>query len=109
MRNNQMMLFLGLLLVHLLYDFHWQGPFISQAKSKYDFLLGVHALTWALLLGAVLFLTDSLTWWQLPFLFVGHFVIDRWKSHKPQTPDLFWLLYVDQALHLLQIIIVAMS
>ena len=43
-------LFLALLLAHLLYDFHWQGPFIAKNKGKHDFLLAVHCMTWALLL-----------------------------------------------------------
>jgi hypothetical protein len=40
-----------LFLAHLLYDFHWQGPFIAEMKGKSWFLLLVHAVTWALLLG----------------------------------------------------------
>ena len=43
----------ALVLAHLMYDFHWQGPFIAEMKGKNWFLLGVHALTWALTMWVV--------------------------------------------------------
>ena len=92
--------FYGSLLAHLLYDFHWQGPFIADNKGKYPFLLVVHALTWTMLLGAVLWACGALSWWQLPFLFVTHAVTDNWKARQPKTPDRFWLIYIDQFIHL---------
>ena len=102
---NRLYLFLALLLVHLLYDFHWQGAFIADNKGKYFFLLVVHALTWALLLGFVLYFTGYLSWWQIPMLYVSHLVIDNWKAKQPKTPETFNLIYVDQALHLVTIIL----
>lgn len=105
---TRLLLFAALLLVHLLYDFHWQGPFIAENKGKHLFLLIVHALTWTLLFGAVLWKLNYLTWWQLPFLFITHTVIDYWKSHQPRTPENFKLIYVDQALHLITIILVCL-
>lgn len=100
-------LFLALLLAHLLYDFHWQGPFIAENKGKHDFLLAVHCMTWALLLWAVLAVTGYNSWWKLGVLYATHYFIDYWKSHKPQTPENFKLIYVDQALHLVTIILVS--
>lgn len=98
--------FSGLLLVHLLYDFHWQGPFIAEMKAKSWFLLGVHSLTWALLLGAVLWHTGGLSWWTVPFLAVTHFAIDAWKARYTELPSLGLALWIDQVLHLVTMLIV---
>lgn len=99
--------FLGLLLAHLLYDFHWQGPFIAEMKAKSWFLLGVHSLTWALLLGAVLWHLGGLHWWTIPFLAITHFEIDNWKSRHTKLPPLGFALWIDQALHLVTMLVVA--
>jgi hypothetical protein len=104
------LMFAALILVHLLYDFHWQGPFIGNMKSKSNFLLAVHALTWAMLLCTVIYFMGALSWWQLPFLFITHLLIDYWKCHKTYEitqPEYWKYLYIDQVLHLITIIIVS--
>lgn len=96
-------------LFHLLYDFHWQGSFIADNKGKRVFLLFIHSLTWAMFVGLPLFLlsrSSILLVINILFLFTTHFAIDYWKSHKPRTENNFYLIYIDQALHLLSIIIV---
>ena len=98
-----------MLLAHLLYDFHWQGPFISAEKGKRPFLLAVHSATWAFLLCAVIAVTSSLAWWHWPLLYATHYIVDFWKSQQPKTDETFWMIYVDQALHLVSIVIVALS
>ena len=103
-----MTIFCALLLAHLLYDFHWQGPFISEMKSKSWFILGVHALTWALLLCAVLWWFGALAWWHLPYLTVTHFACDAWKSRQPKTPATWHYIYYDQAFHLVTMIAVVL-
>ncbi len=103
-----MITFAALLLAHLLYDFHWQGPFIAEMKGKSWFLLSVHALTWALLLAAVLWAFGALAAWHIPFLFVTHFVIDGWKARHTNLPVLGTGLWVDQALHILTMLAVTL-
>ena len=98
-------LFLIVLLIHLLYDFHWQGDFIATNKGKRIFILVVHCLTWGLFIWlAGYFLAD---WhvWKLAFLFVTHFASDYWKSHQPQTERNFYFIYIDQTVHLASIIV----
>ena len=101
------MVFYLLLLLHLLYDFHWQGDFIASNKGGYPFLLIIHALTWALLLGVVL-IWDGIGWWQLPFLFVTHVATDYWKCKQKRFAPLGSALWIDQAVHLVTIIIVSL-
>jgi hypothetical protein len=100
-----MEIFYGLLLAHLLYDFHWQGDFIGQNKGKYPFLLFIHALTWSMLLGVVLIFFGMFTTWKIAFLFITHFLIDNWKARLPKTPEYFYAIYIDQGLHLITIAI----
>ena len=100
------MCFGALVLVHLLYDFHWQGPFIAEMKSKSWFLLGVHALTWALCCAAVLYAFGMLAAWHLPFLFLTHCAIDAWKARHTKLNALGVALWIDQAAHLVSLIAV---
>lgn len=95
-----------LVLAHLLYDFHWQGPFVADMKGKSLFILFVHAGTWALLLWFVLWAFGFMAWWPLPFLFITHATTDYWKSHKPKTPEYWHLIYVDQGIHFLTVLII---
>jgi len=95
-----------LILTHLLYDFHWQGPYIAAEKGKDGFLLLVHALTWTLLLGSVLWFCGAFMWWKIGFLLATHFVIDRWKAKSKNAPAYY--LYIDQGLHLVTMLIVTL-
>ncbi len=104
-----MIIFLALLLAHLLYDFHWQGPFIAEMKAKNAFLLWVHALTWALLLGAVLWAFGALAWWHVPFLGATHYTVDYWKAHQHKLDPLGPALWIDQAAHVVTMILVVVT
>lgn len=100
-----LILFGALLLVHLLYDFHWQGEFIGVGKSKYDFLLHVHCLTWTLCMSGVLVYFGVFVLWKFFFLWITHTVIDYWKCRKvDKTNNLTSDLWIDQALHFITII-----
>ena len=101
------MVFVLLLLAHLLYDFHWQGEFIAQNKGKYALIMGVHVVTWTLIIVVVLWVTiGRLTWWQPIFLFVTHWITDSWKASLPREIGMGWPLWVDQGIHLSTLVIV---
>jgi hypothetical protein len=99
--------FFGVLLAHLLYDFHWQGPFISEFKGKSKFILFVHALTWTMFVSAVLWWFGALAPWKFALLLVSHLLVDGWKCRLPKTPEWFWAIYVDQGIHLLSLMAVS--
>lgn len=92
-----------MVLAHLLYDFHWQGDFIAKNKGKRLFLLFIHALTWAMLLGAPLALTGH--WLGIVFLFATHFFTDMWKSRQQHEDKDFYKIYIDQGIHFASILI----
>lgn len=95
-----------MLLAHLLYDFHWQGSFIADNKGKRIFLLFIHALTWTMFVSLPLFYFNDFAIWKILFLFGTHFVCDYWKSHQPRTEENFYLIYIDQLVHLASILLV---
>ena len=95
-----------MLLAHLLYDFHWQGSFIADNKGKRLFLLFIHAITWAMFVSSpLIYFQDSEIVVKCIFLFTTHFVIDYWKSHQPRSEETFYLIYIDQGLHLISILL----
>jgi hypothetical protein len=96
-----------ILLVHLLYDFHWQGDFVGTMKAKYDFILWVHSATWSLLIILVFYYHGIvLTGGMVAWLILSHMAIDRWKARSPNDESkLTWRLWVDQGLHLVSIVL----
>jgi len=92
-----------MILAHLLYDFHWQGEFISNNKGKKIFLLFVHALTWSMFVGIPFMLCKN--WIAFLFLFVSHFFTDMWKSKQEKNDENFYKIYIDQGIHFVTIFI----
>ena len=103
-----MSLFGWALLAHLMYDLHWQGPYVAEVKRTDWFILVVHALTWALVVGAVLSLFGSLAEWHLPWLFITHFVVDAWKTRIAPGDRHGRYQLIDQGLHVLSLLVVVL-
>lgn len=102
-----MKLLLALTVAHLIGDFPLQGNFLAKSKGQYDFLLAVHALIATGCVCLVLGSINRFTWLIGGFLLIGHFVIDRWKARKRcQVYALREDMWLDQALHFLQLCIV---
>ena len=106
--------FLEILIVlfaHYIGDYPLQGEFLGVYKGKYDYLLFCHCLIWTGCCCVALGYLGIFAWWKMAFLFLGHIVVDRWKArHKDrETKGLEQLLWIDQAIHALQIIIVVMA
>ena len=92
-------------LAHLFYDFN-QGAFVSEWKSKSLFILFIHSLAWAMLIGAVLWFGGIFASWKIIVLITTHMLFDGWKSKYETDIKNAWTLYVDQLGHLITIIIV---
>lgn len=103
-----MELLFALTVAHYIGDFPLQGDFLGTMKGKFDYLLFSHALIWAGVICAVLGYFNAFAWWKVLFLLIGHILIDRWKARKEdKTNALTKDLWIDQALHAVQIITVA--
>ena len=113
-------IFLFLYFINLVLDFSFQTPFMSQYKSKSDYVLFVHCAIWGLGIWFALMPFGLFAWWKLIMLVGGHFIIDRWKCRehyklwpkKKVTDGIIakvpiisdWMsLYIDQTLHAIQI------
>ena len=123
-----MVIFLFLYFINLVFDFSFQTPFMSEYKSKSDYVLFVHCAIWGLGIWFALMPFGLFAWWKLIMLVGGHFVMDRWKCRghyklwptkkaKPIYDDVYngydrepiisdWgSLYIDQTFHALQILL----
>lgn len=90
-----------LLFLHHLADVAFQPSWLIEQKTKW-FRVYEHSFIWAGTISCGLWLLGELSIEKFLFLLVGHFIIDYFKyKHKD-----YWLVYPDQALHYLQIIIV---
>ena len=102
------MIYFWLLLIHLIYDWHLQGEFVWTFKSRLITVLGVHCLTWAMLMSIPLFYFNAFLPWMFSWLLGTHFVIDYWKCRVLHPEDRLTEKYllIDQLLHVISVVIV---
>ena len=101
-----MLSLLTLFYLHFIADFPLQGEFLANFKGKNDYILFSHCVIWSGSISIGLFILGLFAPWKLVMLLVGHFIIDRWKARKiDKTFSLTKDLYIDQFLHLIQIVI----
>jgi hypothetical protein len=95
------------LVLHCIADYPLQGDFLANFKGKNDFVLLVHSIIWSGVVSFGFLYIGKQIEVIFPVLLVGHFFIDRWKSKKidktNKTNALTKDLYIDQALHAIQI------
>jgi hypothetical protein len=94
------------LVSHYLGDMAWQKPEIAHGKSKRWYLMLTHVMVWAGTISVALYVFGLFAFWKVIFLVVGHFLIDEWKSKQPKDDAHWYQIYIDQGLHIIQIIIV---
>lgn len=103
--------FAHLVVAHLILDYPLQGEFLAHKKRDYLFLLLVHAFMWGLGIGAVLTYFGIYSEWHAYWLVGGHAVMDWIKCRWPRgdrwyNDPLALPLWVDQAFHLFQLVVV---
>ena len=116
-------IFFLMMVAHALSDWCWQTPFIAENKDKVPLVMFMHCLAWTGCLALVLMGFGLFAIWKVVFLFVGHWIVDYAKSKilygrqnnlcakaakdDPKFVKHAWrLVYIDQFIHLGQIIIV---
>lgn len=99
-----------LIWLHMLGDYSFQGDFLANVKGKNDYILFCHAFIWTGCIVLGLWALCIFAWWKVAFLLVGHFAVDRWKARKEdKTHALTKDLWVDQGLHLLQLVMCVLA
>lgn len=122
--------FIILYFANLVLDYPLQDSFIKEWKQKNNYILFVHCAIWGLGLSIVTFYLGLFAWWKVIMLVLGHYIIDYWKCRRvyklfpkkkvlakphikgykdkytkvPIISDII-SLYIDQFLHVLQIIL----
>ena len=102
-------LFIILYFANLLLDYPLQGNFLVQSKSKSNYYLFVHSAIWGFGIATVLMYFSIFALWKLIMLTVGHYAIDYAKCRGVMNRSLhlgdMGSLYLDQALHAVQLAI----
>lgn len=119
-----MFTFIFLYFINLVLDYSFQTDFLSKYKQENDYVLFVHCAIWGIGISLALACIGLFAWWKVIMLVVGHFVIDYWKCRgiykkwpvrqeyddffgnvkKPILSD-YAAYYIDQALHVVQILL----
>ncbi|HUS50148.1 MAG TPA: DUF3307 domain-containing protein [Candidatus Paceibacterota bacterium] len=92
---------------HCIGDMVLQSSFMSEYKGKFWYPMFSHVFIWTMCISLVLNYFEIFTYWKFGFLFIGHWLMDKWKSNTPRDDAHRWCMYVDQGWHFIQIIVVA--
>jgi hypothetical protein len=79
---------------------------MAQNKGRLWFVMLVHSIVWTACISVALQYLGLFAMWKVLFLWVGHWICDKWKTTKPKTPEAWVYIYPDQAWHLLQCLII---
>ena len=90
---------------HFIGDIALQSSWQADNKGKLWYVMLSHCIIWTTCICIPLRLFGYCTVWTPFWLCAGHYILDTAKCKFPNTPDYWRLIYPDQLLHLIQIII----
>lgn len=102
--------FIILYFLNLILDYPLQDEFCKKYKCENNYVLFVHCAIWAFGIYIGLYFLGLASIWKLFMLLIGHYVIDYWKCrglYKKYMKDLT-AYYIDQSLHVVQILLCLM-
>ena len=111
-KNHTKVVFLliVLLIAHILGDFFFQSPSLSDKKKEsYPYVM-LHSAIYAA--PALLFFCFKLEWsllWVALIYIFAHFTIDSFKFKIETEDNVDWVFVIDQILHLINLFILAVS
>lgn len=95
-----------LIFAHFIADAGLQPDWMLNAKKHNWYVLWEHSMVWAGIISLVLAIYGRLDAWKILFLVIGHYLIDLWKIKNAKNILELKYLYVDQLLHLGQLLTV---
>lgn len=98
--------FIWLLFAHYIGDIALQTDMLAKNKSSRWYIMFAHCMIWTACICVGLQFLGLYTFWKVLFLLFGHWVCDKWKSSKLQTPETWHFIYYDQIWHIIQLLIV---
>jgi len=108
-KQNPFYIFIFLYWINLLLDYSLQSEFLATYKAKSNYILFVHSAIWGIgiTFGLMIFGFAYIPL-KLAFLVFGHMLIDAWKCrgwYKKLNISDWHSLYIDQSLHIVQILV----
>jgi len=97
---------LWVLFAHYIGDIALQSSWQADNKGKLWYVMLSHCMIWTACICVALQYLGLLEYWKVPVLFVGHFLMDEWKAHRPHDATHWWMIYPDQLWHLAQCVVV---
>lgn len=91
-----------LIFAHYIGDIALQSDWQAQNKGKLWYVMMSHCFIWTACISVALQYLGLFAMWKVIFLLVGHWVMDKWKTTKPKTPEAWKYIYPDQIWHLIQ-------
>jgi hypothetical protein len=111
-----MNLLMAVVFAHYIADWALQTEFVARNKGKYGYIMFSHSMVWTGVICFVLNYYNAYSLWKLVFLLVGHMWMDQYKmdrvkedcsaSRETEKHNLR-LLYIDQAWHFVQCVVVS--
>lgn len=104
----------GLLLwmigAHYIADFDLQTRFVAENKGKYWYIMMAHVISWTTIVCIPLFFYGVLDWVAFAILIPIHWASDWYKAQALEHPRYnekpLTLLYIDQSIHIIQLVTV---
>lgn len=97
-------LLLWLFGAHYIGDIALQADWMATMKGRRWYILFAHVAIWTTVVCIPLRIFAGPSIWLVLFLFVGHYTADRLKSQQPKDDAHWYLIYYDQAWHVLQLV-----
>ena len=98
--------FIWIFFAHFIGDIALQSDWQAQNKGKLWYVMFSHCMIWTACICIGLEFIGLFAIWKVPFLCLGHWICDYWKSQKPKTPEAWKFIYPDQVFHFVQLFIV---
>lgn len=95
--------FIWLLFAHYIGDIALQSDWQAKNKGKLWYVMFSHCMIWVACICVGLQFLGLYALWKVLFLLLGHWICDKWKANKPQTPEAWHFIYYDQAWHIVQL------
>jgi len=103
-----MKILLILIFAHFLLDWSLQDEMTKKNKSNSNFVLLVHCIIWSFGISIILMPLGLFNWAKVAMLLGGHFAMDYWKCrgiYKKWNIGDWTSLYIDQAFHIIQVVL----
>ena len=100
-----------LLFAHFIGDWAIQPEWIATNKGKYWFVMLSHCIIWTACVCIGLEYIGCYALWKVLFLISGHYLVDLWKCKLYEKipfcqQKTYKHLYIDQLIHIIQVIFV---